>query len=72
VFSVQVQGATVVDHLDIFAEVGYQTPLVKEVTVAVDAAAVLAGGVSVRFVSLQGPQEGPAVYGMSLAVVNTV
>ena len=66
VFSVKVQGAMALDRLDIFAEAGYQTPLIKDVTVNVDAASVSAG-VRVRFVSLAGVQEGPAVYGRSLS-----
>lgn len=63
VFSVDVQGTTVLDAYDIVADVGFQVPVVKEATV------VLEQGVDQLTVALRNSESsefGPAVYAIEM------
>eukprot|EP00035_Acanthoeca_spectabilis_P007245 m.134300 g.134300 ORF g.134300 m.134300 type:complete len:1419 (+) comp13861_c0_seq2:60-4316(+) len=61
-FNVEVQNQAIFNQLDLFAEVGFQTPLLKEATVTVNSETA----VQIKLVSATSGVEGAAIYGLSL------
>lgn len=64
VFNVKAQNNVVLENFDIVSEVGFQTPVVKDVLVTVEGT-----NLSLEFVPLSGVSEGPAVYAIAIATV---
>jgi len=68
VFHVDIQGSRAFSNVDVVAEVGFQTPLVKSHVVVVDDGAV---DISVSLYAAGGSAEPPALYGIQLLAVAT-
>jgi hypothetical protein len=65
IFDVDVQGNTVFSRLDIVAEAGWQSPILKEVTLDATSA-IVTNGIEIFIRPVAGVAEGPAVYGIVL------